>query len=169
MKGLAKLAFLGILTAAALALSFLESLLPPLGVLPGAKLGLPNMVTVLALYLLPDARDAFLVMLARVLLGSTLVGAGTFSFSFAGAMVSFFTMRFLKERCHFPLIAVSVAGGISHNAAQLALAAWMLRSPGLTAYLPLYGAAGMLAGLAVGAAAAAALEPVRRALRSACR
>ena len=44
-----KVAQYGLLTALALVLSWLESLLPPLGA-PGVKLGLPNLAVVFALY-----------------------------------------------------------------------------------------------------------------------
>ncbi len=169
MTGRTKLVFMGVLTAAALALSFLEGLLPSFAILPGAKLGLANVVTVLALYLLPETRDAFLVVLARVLLGGFFAGGGAIFYSFAGAVASFFVMWLIKGAGRFSLPVVSLAGGIVHNAAQLALAAVVLESPALAAYLPLYAVAGLLAGLAVGLAAAACLKPVRQALQLTCR
>ena len=67
-----KIVYMGLLTAAALALSFVESFLPS-PFLPGAKLGLANIVTVTAIYTLPRTRDAALVVFARVVLGGILI------------------------------------------------------------------------------------------------
>ncbi len=160
-----KLAFMGLLTAAALALSFLERSFPPLTMLPGTKLGLANIVTVLALYILPTARDAFQVVLVRVLLGGFFAGAGALLYSFTGAMISFFAMAALKGTGRFSVTVVSMVGGVMHNVSQLVLAALVLESASLVVWVPLYGAVGLLAGFAVGTAAALALKPLRQALR----
>ena len=148
---------MGILTAAGLALSFLENLLPPLSIVPGAKLGLANTVTILSLYLLPRPLDAWLVALARVLLGAAFVGGGTLLYSLAGATVSLLIMTLLKATGRFSLTTVSLIGGFSHNAAQLAVAILLLKSAALLAWLPPLGAAGLRA-------ASFAIDPIRRAL-----
>ena len=69
-----QLTLCGVLTALALALSYMENLFPLTVAipLPGVKLGLANIVTVFALYALGTA-PAFLILIARCLLGA-LVG-----------------------------------------------------------------------------------------------
>lgn len=62
-----KLTTLGLFTALSLAIFLLESLLPPLLPLPGIKLGLANIVTLILLRR-SSLRDTFLVVLARILL-----------------------------------------------------------------------------------------------------
>ena len=82
-----KVAQYGLLTALALALSWVESLLPPLGV-PGVKLGLPNLAIVFALYRL-GFKDAWAISLARVVLVTLLFGNGAaLAYSVAGAALS---------------------------------------------------------------------------------
>ena len=80
-----KIARWGLLTAAAMALSWLESMLPAFGMVPGMKLGLANIVTLFALYRM-SLRDAAGISLARVLLTAASFGnAYSFAYSLAGA------------------------------------------------------------------------------------
>ncbi len=152
-----KLTVMGFLTAAALALSFVESLLPS-PVLPGAKLGLANIVTVAALYLLPRERDAALVLAARVLLGSLFSGGVSFIYSAAGAALSFFAMVLLKRTGLFGAAAVSAAGGFFHNLGQLMAATAVISSRSLWGYLPALGLAGLASGLLVGVVVAETIK-----------
>ncbi|MDE7172090.1 MAG: Gx transporter family protein, partial [Oscillospiraceae bacterium] len=86
-----KVAQYGLITALALVLSYLESLLPPLGV-PGVKLGLPNLAIVFALYRL-SWKDACVISLARVALVALLFGNGaSLAYSAAGAVLSLAVM-----------------------------------------------------------------------------
>ena len=156
-----RVVLVGLLTALALALSFAEGVLPFPGFLPGAKIGLANLVTLLALYLLPSWHDAALVLFLRVTLGSFFAGGGAFWYSAAGAAVSFPLMCALR-RLGLPLLVVSAAGGVAHNAAQLAAAMLVLRTAALVAYAPLLVAAGLLAGLAVGLLAAGVVSRLKR-------
>ena len=141
------LARYALLTALALALSWLESLVPlPLAV-PGIKLGLPNLVVVFALYRL-GLRDAFVISLVRVLLVSATFGnAYSFAYSLAGAAVSLAVMAILKRTGKFSLLGVSVAGGVCHNLAQLAVAAAVLGTVRLAWYLPVLLVSGTAAGI----------------------
>ena len=156
-----RVVLVGLLTALALALSFAEGVLPLPGFLPGAKVGLANLVTLLALYLLPSWHDAALVLFLRVTLGSFFAGGGAFWYSAAGAAFSFPLMCVLR-RLGLPLVAVSAAGGVAHNAAQLAAAMLVLRTAALVAYAPLLAAAGILSGLAVGLLAAGVAARLKR-------
>ncbi|MCR5030270.1 MAG: Gx transporter family protein [Selenomonadaceae bacterium] len=150
MNNTRKLIFMGLLVAAALALSFVESFLF-LPVFPGAKLGLANIVTVAALYILPQARDAALVLAVRVILGGVFVGGASVFYSAAGAALSFLVMWFLKRARGFGVVSVSMAGGFFHNIGQLLAAAALVSSTSFfLAYLPVLGLAGLAAGFFVG-------------------
>ena len=112
-----KIAQYGLLTALALVLSYLESLIPPLWV-PGVKLGLPNLAVVFVLYRL-GWKDACAISLARVVLVTLLFGNGAaLAYSIAGAALSLSLMGLLKKNRKFSTEAVSEAGGESHNAGQ---------------------------------------------------
>ena len=146
-----KIARYGLLIALALALSWLESLLPPLGV-PGVKLGLPNLVVVFALYRL-GAWDAWGLSVVRVLLASALFGSGvSLAYSAAGAALSLAVMGLLKKTGKFSSVGVSVAGGVSHNAGQIMVAMALLETTRLAWYLPVLWISGTVAGVLIGIA-----------------
>ena len=157
MNNTRKLIFMGLLVAAALALSFVESFLPS-PFLPGAKLGLANAVTVFSLYALPSARDASLVVFARVNLGSIFAGGSSIFYSAAGAALSFFVMALLKRAGAFGVVAVSAAGGFFHNLGQLLVAMVLFSSSSIFSLLPARGLAGIAAGLLTGIAGAEILK-----------
>ena len=144
-----KVARYGLLIALALALSWLESLLPPLGV-PGVKLGLPNLVIVFALYRL-GPRDAWCLSAVRVLLASALFGSGvSLAYSAAGAVLSLAVMGPLKKTEKFSPVGVSVAGGVAHNAGQILVAMALLETARLAWYLPVLWISGTVAGVLIG-------------------
>ena len=131
-----KVAQYGLLTALALVLSYLESLVPPLWV-PGVKLGLPNLAVVFALYRL-GFKDACAISLVRVVLVALLFGNGAaLAYSIAGAALSLALMG-------------SVAGGVAHNAGQILVAMALLETSRLAWYLPVLWISGMIAGVLVG-------------------
>ena len=144
-----KIARYGLLIALALALSWLESLLPPLGV-PGVKLGLPNLVIVFALYRL-GLWDAWCLSIVRVLLASALFGSGvSLAYSVAGAVLSLAVMGLLKRTEKFSPVGVSVAGGVAHNAGQILVAMALLETARLAWYLPVLWISGTVAGVLIG-------------------
>lgn len=144
-----KVAQYGLLTALALVLSWVESLVPPLWV-PGVKLGLPNLAIVFALYRL-GWRDACVISLARVVLVALLFGNGAaLAYSVAGAALSLALMGLLKRTGKFSSVGVSVAGGVAHNAGQILVAMAMLETARLAWYLPVLWISGTIAGVLVG-------------------
>lgn len=144
-----KVAQYGLITALALVLSYVESLLPPLGV-PGVKLGLPNLAVVFALYRL-GFQDACAISLVRVVLVALLFGNGAaLAYSIAGAVLSLALMGALKRTGKFSPVGVSVAGGVAHNAGQILVAMAMLETVRLAWYLPVLWISGTVAGVLVG-------------------
>lgn len=144
-----KIAQYGLLTALALVLSWLESLLPPLGV-PGVKLGLPNLAIVFALYRL-SWKDACVISLVRIVLVTLLFGNGAaLAYSVAGAALSLALMGLLKKTGKFSSVGVSVAGGVAHNAGQILVAMVLLETSRLAWYLPVLWISGTVAGVLIG-------------------
>ena len=141
-----------LLIALAMALSWLESLVPLSMAAPGMKLGLTNIVVVFALYRM-SLRDAAALSLVRVLLVSMTFGnAYSFAYSLAGAVLSLAVMAALKRTGKFSILGVSIAGGVGHNLGQVAVAMAVLGTARLAWYLPALLVSGTLAGAAVGAA-----------------
>ncbi len=145
-----KLTTLGLSVALALILSYVESLLPPLLAVPGVKVGLPNIVILFLLYRY-GWKEAGAVSLVRLLLSAALFsGFAAFFYGLSGAAVSLLGSALLKSTGRFSPLGVSVAGGVLHNLGQIALAALVLQSGYLFAYLPVLLLSGTLAGAVVG-------------------
>lgn len=118
-----KLVFISMLVTQALILSYVESMLPVIPI-PGAKLGLANIATILALSSL-SLGTSLLIVVARVLLSSFMFGnMATLAYSMAGGVLSllimFLVLTLLKRQVS--LISVSILGAISHNMGQLTVA-----------------------------------------------
>lgn len=157
-----RLARYALLTALAMALSWLESLVPLAGVVPpGVKLGLTNLVVIFALYRM-GLRDAAAISLVRVVLVAFTFGNSySFAYSLAGAALSLAVMALLKRSGKFSLLGVSVAGGVSHNIAQILVAMAVLETARLAWYLPVLLVSGIAAGVCVGAAGALIVKRIR--------
>lgn len=152
-----KLTLCALLTAAALALSCLEGLLPPAAPLPGVKLGLGNIVTVVALYAL-GAGPAGLVLLGRCLLGAVFAGNGAaLLYSLMGGGAAWAVMA-LARKGPCSVYGVSIAGAAAHGCGQAAAACLMLRSGAALSYLPVLLTAALFTGTATAAGAAAVLK-----------
>lgn len=145
-----KIAYLGLLIALASVFSYVEFLVPVnLGV-PGAKLGLANLVIVVALYTLNE-RDAFVLSMIRiVLVGFTFGNMASMLYSFAGGIASFVVMVLVKRMKLLSITGVSVLGGIFHNVGQILVAIWVVNTPSLIYYLPVLLIFGCLSGVMIG-------------------
>ena len=145
-----KLTTLGLSVALALILSYVESLLPPLVAVPGVKAGLPNVVILFLLWRY-GWKEAGAVSLIRLLLSAALfTGFAAFFYGLAGAALSLAGSALLKRTGRFSPLGVSAAGGVLHNLGQIALAALILDSGYIFAYLPVLLLSGTAAGALVG-------------------
>lgn len=138
------------LTALAMIFGYVEALIPFGFGIPGIKLGIANIVIVLALYMLP-AYQVFLIQLARIVLVSFMFGnMSMMIYSLAGGMLSLLVMMLLKKTKGFSITGVSIAGGVSHNIGQLAVAVLAVQNVKIAFYFPVLMAAGLLAGCLIG-------------------
>ena len=145
-----KIAFYGLLIALAFVLSYIESLIPVFIAIPGAKLGLTNLVVLIALERF-GKKDAFIINMIRILLvGFTFGNTFSLLYSFAGGILSFLIMILLKKTKKFSLVGISVGGGVGHNIGQIIVAAFVLETRALIYYLPFLFAIGTLAGAVIG-------------------
>ena len=148
-----KIAYLGLFTALAMILSFVESQIPALVAIPGIKVGLPNIALVFVLYRL-GAKEALGISFVRVFLVSLLFGnLQIFTFSLAGAMLSMLGMILLKKTGWFSVITVSIMGGILHNVGQIIAACLWTQTAEVALYLPVLLVSGFLTGGLIGLAA----------------
>ena len=121
---------------------------------PGIKLGLANMVTIVVMYRLRIS-DAWIVSLVRVVLSSLLFGNMTVMvYSMAGAGLSLLVMTLCRKKDLFGLLGTSILGGVSHNAGQIAMAALLMKSGNIMLYMPVLCISGTIAGVCIGLAGA---------------
>lgn len=145
-----KTALLGMLVALAFVLSYIETLIPVNLGIPGAKLGLANLVVMVALYTL-GTKEAFGLSMVRILLaGLTFSSMAAMLYSFAGGLLSFAVMTLMKKTKKLSVTGVSVLGGIAHNAGQIFVAMWMLDTATLIYYLPVLAITGIASGTVIG-------------------
>ena len=149
-----RIAFDALLAAIALTLFLVELQIPSPVPIPGVKLGLANIITVVALFLLSPV-DALAVLFVRVLLGA--VFGGNFMalfYSAAGGILCYLVMLLMRNFVTEKQIWVcSVMGAIAHNIGQMAVALIVTQTFALIVYLPVLMVSGILAGLFTGLAA----------------
>ncbi|MBO4217089.1 MAG: Gx transporter family protein [Clostridia bacterium] len=143
-----------IFAAAALTIFVVEAQIPVPAAIPGIKLGLANAITLIAIRLC-GRRLAFAVLLVRIVLGAVFCGTPvSFLYSAAGGILCYIVTALLTGIMTDRQIPfLSVAGAITHNAGQLAVAAVAAGTAKVFAYLPLLTAAAVITGLFTGFAA----------------
>ncbi len=145
-----KVAYFGVLTALALIFSYIETLIPIHFGIPGVKLGLANLIVVIALYKM-GIKEAYTLSIVRVILAGFIFG-NLFSilYSLAGGLLSLTMMVVLKKTEKFSVFGVSMAGGVFHNIGQLIMAAIVLESFSIAYYFPILLVSGVVTGLLIG-------------------
>ena len=136
MTPAAKAAYVAILTALALILSYVEAMIPLNFGIPGIKLGLANLVVLIGLFLLRPG-EVLAISVARILLAGFLFGnAASIIYSLAGGLLSFAVMLGLSKCSRFSIMGISIAGGVSHNIGQIIVASIAVENIKLMYYLP---------------------------------
>lgn len=146
-----RIATLAVLTAMGLIMFMVESLFPPL-ILPGAKMGLSNIFSLLTLFLLGPV-DAFVLVLIRTTLGSVFTGnMSTLMYSMSAGIVSVIVSALLVEFAYpkVSIIAVSVVAAVMHNITQNVVFCLISNTPEMFGYMPWLALLGVLAGVIVG-------------------
>ena len=149
-KYIRQITTMGMLVALAMVLGFVETLIPINLGIPGMKLGLANIVVVIALFLF-DIKTAVVVSILRIILIAMTFGNMSMMFySIAGASLSLLSMIAISKIKSFSLISVSIVGGIMHNVGQIICAAFVVRTNGVFTYLPVLIIAGLVSGALIG-------------------
>lgn len=141
---------LGLLLSVSLVLGYLESLLPVMVAVPGVKLGIANIVTMLVLYRM-GGKQAFFIMLLRVVIAGFLYsGVAGIVYGLMGGVCCIAVMVCLKHIPVFSMLGVSMAGAVFHNVGQIIAAMLVMENTGIVYYLPVLCISGVLSGLGVG-------------------
>ena len=145
-----RLATASMFAALAMIFSYIEFLIPFSVGIPGVKLGLPNLIIIIALYKM-DTRYAFTINMVRILISGLLfTGAFGTAYSLAGGILSFLLMWMLKKTDLFSMIGVSMAGGVAHNMGQLLVASLIVSDLKMFLYFPVLMFSGLISGILIG-------------------
>ena len=145
-----RVAYFGIFTSLALIFSYVESLIPISFGIPGVKLGLANLITILVLYKM-SVKEAYLVSVVRVVLSGFMFGnLFAILYSLAGGFLSLAMMNLFRRTDRFSIYGVSMAGGVFHNVGQFIMAMLVVESVSIAGYLPVLLVAGLATGLVIG-------------------
>ena len=137
-----KVSVIGLFTAMALLLSCIENMLPFRTGIPGIKLGIANLIIVIAFYFLPSG-EVLSISLLRVFFLSVFSGSP-------------FTAVF-----SFTPVGISILGGVTHNLAQLLISALLLNTPAFLWYSPVLLLSGTVTGLINGLIATKIIHTVK--------
>ena len=156
-----KVAIFGVFTALALIFSYVELLIPINFGIPGAKLGLANLMTVLVLYKM-GIKEALALSVTRIILSGFMFG-NLFGilYSLSGGLLSFLVMVLLKKSDRFSVTGVSIGGGTAHNIGQLLVAMVVVQTDQVGYYLPVLLVAGEVTGLLIGLVAKEVLKRIQ--------
>ena len=146
-----KITILGLYTSIALIVFTIEASLPGIAPIPGIKLGLANIVT---LYVISNHtnKDAFFVLIMRIVLAALLVGQGvSFLYSLIGGIFCFIVMVFVHKLVGGRyLYLTSIMGAIAHNIGQIGVAFFIIKLSGVLMYTPYLIISGIVTGLFTG-------------------
>lgn len=145
-----KIAFISLFVALAMICSYIESLIPINFGIPGVKLGLANVVSVVVLYLFSPLIALIVVILRVILLGILFGNMFSILYSLTGGVVSVILMYITKKTNLFSLVGVSIVGGVSHNLAQLFVAMVVIEQLKLSFYGPVLIISGIVTGTMIG-------------------
>ena len=146
-----KLTVLAMLTALALIIFIVEAQLPPLAPVPGIKMGLANIITLITLVWF-GRKEAFTVLMLRIIMGSIFAGQMmSLIYSLAGGILCFVVMSLLIAPLKDKLWVVSVFGAAAHNIGQIIIAVLITSTWQIAAYLPLLIISAVVTGAFTGA------------------
>ena len=150
-----------LLASLALIFSYVEAIIPYNPGIPGVKLGIANVVTVIALYKFGTKEAVSVSVIRIVIAGLLFTGAFGMLYSLAGAAVSLIGMILLKKTDLFSVIGVSMAAGVLHNLGQLLVAAALIEDLRMFFYFPVLLFSGIAAGILVGIISTMILRTLR--------
>lgn len=154
-----KLVTASLLVAIGITLQIFENMFPIMNAVPGGKLGLANIVTLVMLYIF-DTKTSLVCAVVRAFLASLLYGGVTsIIYSTTAAAISAVVMAVLVKNAK-PLspVGVSVCGAFCHNATQVFVASILLSNGWIFTYLPTLGIVSCVSGIATGYVAKVVIE-----------
>ena len=151
-----RLVYDALLAGIALVIFWVELQIPPLTPIPGIKLGLANVLSLIALFAI--------VLLVRILLGGLVFGnPSALLYSLTGGTLSYLVSLMLYKLLRPGQIFIcGILCAVAHNVGQIAVAVLITRTPAILLYFPLLGVSGVVTGLFTGLAAGFAIKTLEK-------
>lgn len=156
---------MGLLTAMALILSYIENIISFQPGIPGVKIGLANLAVLICLYLFGWKEAMLLTVIKAVVSGFLFGNLFMIAYSLSGAVVSALTMILLKKSGLFHVPVISSAGGVMHNMGQLLVAFFVVETYSIVYYMPVLILSGLVTGIIIGMAASLVLPYLQNILK----
>lgn len=163
-KNIRRMIYISLLVSMSLVLHIFEGMIPVPFITPGTKLGLANIITVIALYTL-SYNEAFLVLFLRILLSVMFGGSiSRLLYSLSGGVLSYIFMVVIKAfgKDKVSIVGVSCVGAVFHNVGQLLAASLIVKTMSVMLYLPVMSIAGIGTGIFVGITSNFAVEHLKK-------
>ena len=146
-----RVATVSVTCAMALVMFVVENLFPPL-FLPGAKMGLSNIFSLLTLVVFGPI-DALLVVVVRTVLGSLICSnVSTLIYSLTAGVFSLTVSAILMQIVYpkVSLVCVSIVSAVVHNITQVVVFCVISKTVEMYTYAPWMALLGVIAGTIVG-------------------
>lgn len=157
-----RIANMAMLVALAIIFSYVEFLIPINLGIPGIKLGLANLVIVIALYTL-ELGDVWIISILRILIIGFMFGSGmSIIYSLAGAVVSLIVMALMKKINGFSIMGISMIGAVAHNMGQIVVAMFVVENTSILYYVPALLIAGLITGGIIGIVSKRVLTVIKK-------
>lgn len=146
-----KITILALYSAIALTIFMVEAMLPPIAPIPGIKLGLANIITLIVISKY-TSKDAFMVLVVRIIMSAIFSGQAVYLiYSVAGGLLCLLVMSLSTKLLNGNFIYItSILGAISHNTGQILAAFFVLGLSGIFMYMPYLIVSGVITGLFTG-------------------
>lgn len=152
MSKYARVTFIGMMVALALVLQIVEGIMPLPYIAPGVKLGLANIISLIALIYF-GFKSALLVVVLRTFMAAFLSGRlYSFFYSGAGALLSILIMGlfYCQFKKYFSVQGISILGAVAHNLGQIFVASILIETVSVFSYLPVLMVSGVITGYFIG-------------------
>lgn len=160
-----KTAYIGVLVALSLILSYIESFIVIPIPIPGIKIGLSNLCVVICLYLFGPVYGIMLSVVKALLCSLLFGNFNVLMYSLVGAILSSGVMALIMRVKSIHMPVVSACGGVFHNIGQFIVAYIIFQSKGLLYYLPFLMIFGLLTGLILGIVCNLIIPPIQKIIR----
>lgn len=163
-----KITFLSLMIGYSLILYIIEGFIPNpmIAIFPGAKLGLSNIITLIALMTF-GFKDTFIILTVRIILSTIFTGPISYlMFSIGGGYLSLIIMYLFNKMNGFSIIGISILGAIGHNIGQLLVASLIVKNIAMTTYLPFMLITSLVTGMFVGLVSKLAIPYVKSRIKN---